>query len=299
MTRSWLALAVACFAAAAVPRVVEAQARGAQHIQVPDSSKSQIVKLRDGSTLVGRFVEIDGDRLVFETAAGQLTLRRQDVVEVREVDAKSFRGGRYWHPDPNPTRLYFGPTARSLPKGAGDISNTYLFFMSGAYGVGNNLQVGGGFSLFPFEDFTDNVFFVTAKAGIEVNPNVRLAAGGLLGWAGTFDDDLGGRGDGLGAFYGVGTFGSDDHSVSTALLFPYYGGELSDPILMLGGEARIHRNLKLVTENYLPTKGEAEAILSYGLRIFTEKLSVGLALLNSTEGGVFPGVPYVDVVIRF
>jgi len=298
MKRLWLALATALFAVA-VPQLVAAQVRGAQHIRVPDSTKSQIVKLRDGSTLVGRFVELDGDRLVFETAAGRLTLRRQDVIEVREVGRDSFRGGHYWQPDPNPTRLYFGPTARSLPKGAADISNTYLFFMSGAYGVGDNFQVGGGLSLFPFEDFTDNIFFVTAKAGIEVNRNVHLAAGGLLGWAGTFDDDLGGSEDGLGAFYGVGTFGSDDHSISTALLFPYYGGELSDPILMLGGETRIHRNIKLVTENYLPTKGSTEAIVSYGVRIFSEKLSVGLALLNSTEGGVFPGVPYVDVVIRF
>jgi hypothetical protein len=68
---------------------------------------------------------------------------------------------------------------------------------------------------------------------------------------------------------------------------------------MLGGETRIHRNLKLVTENYITTTDNADAVFSYGLRIFNEKISVGLAFLNSTEGGVFPGLPYVDFVIRF
>jgi len=284
-------------AALAVPGVARAQVRGAENLRVPDSASTQIVKLRDGSTLIGRFVSVEGEELIFETSGGQLTLRRKDLLEVREVKRSSMRGGRYWHPDPNPTRLYFGPTARSLPKGEADFSNTYLFFLSGAYGLGGNIQIGGGMSVFPFDDFSDNIFFVTAKAGIEVDKSVHLAVGGLLGWAGTFDDDIGG--DGLGTFYGVGTFGSDDHSVTAALVVPYIAGDLTDPVVMLGGETRIHRNIKLVTENYISTDRDTEAILGYGLRIFNEKISVGLAFLNSTDEGLFPGLPYVDFVIRF
>ncbi|MSR02980.1 MAG: aminotransferase class III-fold pyridoxal phosphate-dependent enzyme [Gemmatimonadetes bacterium] len=45
--------------------------------------------------------------------------------------------------------------------------------------------------------------------------------------------------------------------------------------------------------------GGGDVGLSYGLRIFGEKMSVSLGLLNTTDGGVFPGVPYVDFVIRF
>jgi hypothetical protein len=220
---------------------------------------------------------------------------------VREVPRREFRDGRHWPADPTNTRLLFGPTARSLPRGAAEFTSTYLFFVGASAGVGGNAQVGGGFSLFPFDDFTDNIFYVTGRLGINAGRHASFAVGGLLGWAGGFGDNLGGDdGFGLGAFYGVGTFGTPDHSLTTGVIFPYAEGDVADdPLVMVGGEVRVHRGIKLVTENYLTTSGDVEAVFGYGFRIFGEKLAVGLAFLNSTEGGVFPGVPYVDFVVRF
>jgi hypothetical protein len=300
--RAWLTAAVTVLSFTCVGlKPVAAQRKGAQYVRVPDSSVTQIVKLRDGSTLIGRFVAVEGETLAFETSAGRLSLRRADLLEVREVAARSMRNGRFWPADPNPTRLFFGPTARSLPRGEGDFSNTYLFFLSGAYGLGGNAQLGGGMSVFPFDDFTDNIFFLTGKLGINAGRYATLAVGGLLGWAGGFGDELGGSdGFGLGAFYGVGTFGSGDHSLTAGVIFPYAEGDVADePVLIVGGEARVHRSIKLVSENYFSTSGDVEGVFSYGLRIFNEKISVGLAFLNSSEDGIFPGLPYVDFVVRF
>ena len=212
----------------------------------------------------------------------------------------SVKGGQLWFDDPNPTRLFFGPTARSLPKGEGDFSSTYLFFISGGVGVGGNSQIGGGLSIFPTDNFSDNIFFLTAKVGVRAGKNAQFAVGGLVGSVGGFLDDLGGSGrSGLGALYGVGTFGSKDHALTVAAVMPFASGDFADkPVLMFGGETRIARRLKLITENYISTEG-GDAILSYGLRIFGEKMSVSLGFLNSTDGGVFPGIPYVDFVIRF
>jgi hypothetical protein len=287
------------------------QIKGERFIRVPDSATVQLVKLADGSNLVGRFIDVSGDPLRFETSSGILTIRRADLREVRETNQRQTRGGEYWPEDPNPTRLFFGPTARSLPDKEADFSSTYLFLLSGAVSIGGHGQIGGGFSVLPLEDFTDNIFFATAKVSVPVNPKAQLAIGAIAGWAGGFDSDIGGGG--LGAVYGVGTFGSRDHAFTAGMALPF--GEVeTNPVILLGGETRLGKRVKLVTENYFVPHSnscgdfqngmcvsttEVAAIFGYGLRIFGDKLSVSLAFLNSSEGGVFPGVPYVDFVIRF
>ncbi len=277
-----------------------AQIKGERFLRVPDSSAVQVVRLADGSSLVGRFVDVSGDPVRFETGGGVVAIRRADLRDIREMARGAVKNGQVWFDDPNPTRLFFGPTARSLPQGEGDFSSTYVFFLSGGYGVGGNAQIGAGFSIFPSDDFTDNIFFVTAKVGIKAGKNAQLAVGGLVGSVGAFLDDLGGSDRaGVGALYGVGTFGSKDHALTFSTIMPFASGDFAeDPLLMLGGETRIARRLKLVTENYLSTAG-GDAILSYGVRILGEKMSASLGLINTTEGGVFPGIPYVDFVIRF
>ncbi len=291
-------VAMLFLAATAAPIV--AQIKGQRFLRVPDSSAVQVVRLADGSSLVGRFVDVTGDPVRFETGGGIIAIRRADLRDIKEMSRGSVKGGQLWLDDPNPTRLFFGPTARSLPKGEGDFSSTYLFFISGGYGVGGNSQIGGGLSIFPTDNFSDNIFFLTAKVGVRAGKNAQFAVGGLVGSVGGFLDDLGGSGrSGLGALYGVGTFGSKDHALTVAAVMPFASGDFADnPILMFGGETRISRRLKLITENYISTEG-GDNLLSYGLRIFGEKMSVSLGLLNSTDGGVFPGVPYVDFVIRF
>jgi hypothetical protein len=281
------------------PAGAYAQVR-ADRVRLPDSTRRQIVKLTDGSTLVGRFVDVTGDPVRFETSSGVISLKRASIVEVKEVLAASFRNGRYETEDPNPTRLFFGPTARTLPKGSGDFSDTYLFLLSGGYGVGGHAQIGAGLSVLPTGDWGDNVFFVTGKLGWNPAPNVDLAVGGLIGWTGMFGDDLGASGGiTLGAVYGVGTFGSRDHSLTAGLAVPFAAGDIArTPVVILGGETRIGRRVKLVTENYITTD-DPVAIFGYGLRIFGEKIAVDLAFLNASSGAIFPGIPYVDFVVRF
>lgn len=277
---------------------IVAQIKGQRFLRVPDSSAVQVVRLADGSSLVGRFVDVTGDPVRFETGGGIITIRRADLRDINEMSRGAVKGGQVWFDDPNPTRLFVGPTARSLPKGEGDFSSTYLFFVSGGYGVGGNAQIGAGFSIFPLDDFTENIFFLTAKAGIDLGKNAKLAVGGLVGWAGALaDDDFGNNG--VGALYSVGTFGSKDHALTLGAVVPFGRADFADdPLLMFGGETRVARRLKLITENYVQTGGGGVG-LSYGLRIFGEKMSVSLGFLNATDGGVFPGVPYVDFVIRF
>src|SRR5215204_2741323 len=47
-------------------------------IRIADSTQVQVIRLRDGSSIVGRVTEIGADTIRFETTAGVLTFARAD-----------------------------------------------------------------------------------------------------------------------------------------------------------------------------------------------------------------------------
>ena len=73
----------------------------------------------------------------------------------------------------------------------------------------------------------------------------------------------------------VSTFGSADNAL-TAGAGLAYGGDDRGGIVMIGGERRVRRNLKLITENYLWKGGNG--FVSGGIRLIGERLSADLAL---------------------
>jgi hypothetical protein len=176
-----------------------------------------------------------------------------------------------------------------LKKGEGYFADYELFFPGFAYGVTDNISVGGGVSLFP-TGLDEQVYYFTPKVGMSLGDQIHVSAGLLL--AGT----KGGTG-GIG--YGAGTFGNGDASVTAGVGYGFAGGEIeSKPLAMLGGEKRISRRVALVTENYLLPRSEDNLVYSFGLRFIGEKLTTDLALFNVAGSGII-GLPYVDFVFRF
>jgi hypothetical protein len=101
-------------------------------------------------------------------------------------------------------------------------------------------------------------------------------------------------GDSLGVVYGVATQGTRDTAVTVGVGYAYERYEDNGaPVVMIGGEHRVHRNLKLVTENYL---FEGGGIASAGVRFMTGRLSADLGLaapIGTDEVFVFPMVNFV------
>jgi hypothetical protein len=268
-------------------------------IRIADSAQVQIIRLRDGSSIVGRVTEIAEDTVRFVGKAGSLAIARADIVELREVAASSLRSGEVWPANPNATRLLFAPTGRMLEKGEGYFNDTYLFLMSVHGGISSRFSLGGGMSVLPLDDFTDNALYVMPKIGVYASPKLNVAVGGLAGVVGGLvDDDVNAS---FGIIYAVGTAGSPDASVTFGTGLAYAGGEFADhPVAMLGAEKRLGRRVSFVTENYLIPNEDANAVISYGLRFFGEKLSADLAFWNAPGNDiVFPGIPYVAFSVKF
>ena len=273
-------------------------------LRIADSSQVQVIRLRDGSSIVGRITEIGADAVTFVAASGTLSIPRADIVELRDVAKSALRKGEVWPANPNATRLLFSPTGRMLEQGEGYFNDTYVFLVSVHGGLTSRFTLGGGLSVFPLDDFTDNALFIMPKIGVVATPKFNLAVGALAGWVGAaFDEDDGSSGGkaSFGVVYAVGTAGSPDASVSFGTGLAYAGGNFADtPVAMLGADARLAKRVSFITENYLIPNDDVNAILSYGLRFFGEKLSADLAFwVAPGETNKFPGIPYVSFSVKF
>ena len=258
-------------------------------LTVPDSAQTQILTLADGSKLFGRVESVSADSVIFQTQAGRLQLAIAQIKDVKTLGSSASTDREDWFPNPNATRLFFAPTGKMLKQGEGYFSDYELFFPGIAYGVTDNLSIGGGVSLFPAA-IEDQVYYFTPKIGISVTDKVHVATGALV---------VGTREGTGGIYYGVGTFGDGNGSVTVGGGYGFSGGKIqAKPVGMIGGEMRVANRLGIVTENYLLPVSENNFLYSFGLRFMGESITTDLALVN-VSGSHIIGIPYVDFVIRF
>jgi hypothetical protein len=293
MKRSQLlvVLSFAFIAAVAVSRPLSAQDTPStrERLRVVDSATIQVITLRDGSSLVGRITSVRSDSVDFQMTTGRVTVASNDVREIKEADAARMHDGQYWFTNPNSTRLFFAPTGQMLKKGEGYFADYELFFPGFAYGVTDNVSIGGGVSIFP-TSVEDQVYYLTPKVGMSFGDKVHASAGLLF--AGT-------RAGTGGVGYGVGTYGDGDASITVGGGWGFAGGDIeSKPLVMLGGEKRISRRIALVSENYLLPTDENNLVYSFGVRFMGEKLATDLALVNFSGSDII-GFPLVNFVFSF
>lgn len=265
-----------------------------------DSGRAAALRLSDGSTLAGRIAAVTADSVTVRTNVGETRVALGAVRRVTELSAAAIRpDGRYWFPNPNSTRLLFAPTAYNLRTGEGYFSDYYIVLPGVAYGVTDRVTIGGGVSLVPGLGGSQ-LLYVTPKVGLVQRGNAALAVGGLFATIpDPFDDDDDGA-TSFGILYGVGTVGSRETNATLGVGFGYQGRRVSgDPVVMLGGQARVARRLALVSENYFAPGAFDSALISYGARFLGEQLAFDLGFFNVTSDPIFPGLPYVGVVVNF
>lgn len=277
------------------------------NLVIPDSGHVQIIITQDKSTMFGRIQEIKDQEIRFKTEFGEITIPIDKITSIEMVSASIMKTGFYWFPNPNATRLFFAPTGRMLKKGDGYFADYYLLFPAVAYGLTNNITIGGGMSLIPFVDLDKQIFYFTPKIGLKASDNFNLGIGALIIKIPDWDEDEDispedeeVRSPLLSLLYGVTTFGSTNSSLTFGVGYGFVDDEPADhPMFMIGGEHRISRRLALVSENWI-IPGAKNPLVSFGVRFFGEKISVDLALLNTIgKEAIFPGIPYVDFVFNF
>lgn len=254
------------------------------------------IRTAGGESYVGRVVAVQGDTVVLESTSGvRIELARGQIVSARPARGRMVRG-QFWREDPNRTRLFFSPTGRSLARGDGYFGVYEVVIPFVAYGVSDRLLLAGGspFYLAFTGDVTPPVYF-GPKFQVVSTPSLAASIGALTVWV----PDDGADDDVFGIVYGIGTYGSTDHALTGGLGWGYVQDDFSSkPVVMLGGETRISRSLKLVTEN-LFVPGEDGAILSGGVRFFGERLSADAGLVGWAGSSAECCFPLVNFVYNF
>lgn len=248
--------------------------------------------LSDGSDVTGRVVAADDTSLTLLTFAGaRVTVPRRSIVSWREqagrVTAKGFQRS-----DPNTSRLFFAPTARTLPKGRGYFADYYVVFPSAGVGISDRVMMSGGVSIIPG---TDQLVYVAGKVGLVRRPDAAFALGAFWATVPAESDAT------LGMGYAVTTLGSEDHAVTLLAGMPFTTHDVApQPLFVVGGETRIGGGSKLMLEVWkLPEENDVPALL--GVRWFGNQLAVGFGLVyvfpNSIEG--WPFIPWVDFTVNW
>ena len=175
------------------------------------------------------------------------------------------------------SKLFFGPTGRMLKRGEVYVAIDALSLGVVRVGVTDRFSIGVGRPLYA------NTTWITPKFQIYQNDRVAVATGVLHLFAPGF-----GTG---GMAYGVSTIGSRDDAFTGGMGW-FYGKDddglhVSKPVLIVGGEHRMTRRSKFITENYLFDGG---VVLSAGSRIMRRHVSVELGGMFVIVGdAAFPG----------
>ena len=197
---------------AAVPVAAQRPAP-ARAVPPVDSTAVVALRLSDHSELVGRVVAVDDTSLTLVTlAAARVVVPRAALVSWRVRRGRT-TAGRFQPSDPNTSRLFFGPTARTLERGSGYFADYYLFFVAAGYGVHDRVMLSGGVSLIP--GASNQLVYVAAKVGVVRSPRAAFAIGRL--WA-TVPGETNAS---LGNAYAVTTLGSEDHAVTLMGGYPF------------------------------------------------------------------------------
>ena len=286
MTRPAACLVLLLASITRPPTLVAQTQPAAPAIVVAAPDIIQEIVLRDGTRAFGRVEGVAEGRVVFRTLAGAtIDIAVADVVHVTLATGR-MSGREFWRADPNPTRLFFGPTARALKRGDVYLGVYEVFMPFVQVGITDRISVGGGTPLI-FGGDGDRVFWFTPKVTV-VDRGRTSAAAGVMHMAGIDDASIG-------VAYGVVTHGTPDSAVTVGGGYAYARSDESGgaPVVMFGAEHRIRRGLKLVTENYAFDGG---GILSAGVRFMGQRLSADLGLatpLGIDEFFVFPMVNFV------
>jgi hypothetical protein len=270
--------------------------------QQPLAPGDSIYELRvgDGSRTVGRIVEMSDERIVFETIAGvrmevNRAFARLTPARGRIVD------GEFWPEDKHTTRLFFAPTGRTLRAGDGYAGLFFILPFVG-YGATDDVTLAGGMPLIGSAESVP--IWVAPKLRVYNTPTAQVSTGvfaiHIPGWDSEYDyatDRYRESSRFVGIAYGVGTFGDLDNALHLGTGVTFGADETEVPI-MVGGEFRVSRRHKLISENWLlPVTGHGA--LSGGIRFLGDRWTTDLglmALLGGTSDWDGEEIPYFPIV---
>ena len=241
-----------------------------------DTSGIVRLELKGGSTLIGRVDSEDSTKINFTLLSKSKIIIPQKSVLRRESVSTKIQNGEYWIEDPNTTRLFFASTGRGLKSGKGYFSVYEIFFPMVSFGMFDYITLSGGISLFPGSG--NQLVYFAPKITPFQNEKYAISIGDFFVKYPSTEENLN-------ILYSVATTTFSKGAVTLGVGYEAYS---QNPFFLVGGELRISRHTKLITENWFIKNSEFN-IISFGLRFLGEHLAADFAFV----------IPIVDSNDRF
>lgn len=271
--------------------VVAALPAFAQQRPLPpvDSNAVILFRLTNHKTHKGRVVAADDTSLTVVTlAAATVVLPQRSIEEWHRLHGTVMPAG-FRPTDLTTHRLFFAPTARTVWRGGGYLADYDVLLVAGGYGMGDRVMLSAGATLGENIDSVGKsmgtgLAFADGRVGLARGRRAAVAVG--VFWGSLFQEG----GGSVGAGYGVVTLGSNDHAVTVLGGYPFASRSFEKAAIgMLGGEIRVGRRFKLMTENWkLPRIRRVASV--YGVRWLGDDFSVELG---------FGATPLIDVAVHW
>jgi hypothetical protein len=260
------------------------------HLEEEPAAKPVKLVLEDENTLDGEILSVTADTLNFRTPGGILMAIPEATIREVLRSRVEVSGGKFYRRDPNETRLFCAPTGRGLRRRQGYFADYWIFFPTVAVGVTDFLALSGGMSILP--GASSQLFYVAPKLSLSVKDDFFIAGGFLhMGIPEANDFTLA---------YGVATLGNSRAALTGGFGVPVTD-ERDEMIFLIGGELQTSNSTKLITENWIPSSGDA--VLSLGVRFFGERIAVDLAFITAAsildDANGWPFIPWVDFAVNF
>lgn len=267
------------------------------HSQSFDSTKTVIIILNDETEITGKIISKDSLNTTVRSLSGVVSvIPNKQIIEIKKHKG-GIVDGVYFKPDPANNRLMLMPTGRTLKSGEVQFNAVELIFPHVVIGVTDFFSVGLGGLPFVASGGGTFIYYLSAKV-TTINFNEAAVSLGSAMIGSTAGKVV------TGVIYAVGTFGSQNASVTMGPFFAFSKDEVFDrPAILLGGQTRVSKSATLLTENIIIFGTEKENFIifpSIGIRFSGEKLAAdfGTYAVIEKEGFFYP-IPWIGLSYKF
>lgn len=263
-------------------------------LPVKDSLQIVEIELTDGSEINGYIIKRDSTSITVATISGVKIEIPLDKIKRQEISEGYTEKSEFFFSDPNQSRLFISPTGKPLKQGKGYFSINEIFLPIFAVGITDYLNVAAGISLIPFSQTQ----LIYANAKIIPYNSENFSAGFGAFYLGITDGEFSSK-----VIYGVATGGTKQAAFTIGLGAGLNTkNELGSTLLLLGGDVRISKSAKLISENFIIFDNGAKSsennplmVFSFGVRFFGTRVAGDLGfftLKELLESGGFPFIPW-------
>jgi len=248
------------------------------------------ITLLGGFEMTGTVRSVTPDTVKIKTKYKTFNVPQEQITTIEDLQLIRTDSTRViFKPDPNESRLFIGPTGKTLKAGHGYVSTavfipwfTALVFPFGNVGITDYINLGAGASLYP------PMFYVAPKVRALHSKYVDVSIG--LAYAQTYSFLDIETDNNFGLLYGVSTFGTDKYSISVGSGMIYgidweHGNGIyihPYPLFMLSIEARSVEDSKFISENWITfgREGRLSAVFSGGFRIINGNFAIDACVIG-------------------